>query len=109
MMAEDDQNIEEAEVDRRHHEQIHRGDAGGMVVQKGLPALARRSPTSRHVLRHCRLRDLDAELEQLAMNARRAPQRIGTAHLANKITQVAPDSRATAACDIEQEIADLPT
>jgi hypothetical protein len=63
MMAEDDQNIEETEVDRRHHEQIHRGDAGGMVVQKGLPALLRRSPTSRHVLRHCRLRDPDAELK----------------------------------------------
>src|SRR5260370_966409 len=67
MMAEDDQNIEEAEPDRRHHEQIHRGDAGGMVAQKGLPALARRSPTSPHVLRHCRLRDLDAELLKLGI------------------------------------------
>jgi hypothetical protein len=50
MMAEDDQHIEEAEADRRHHEQIHRGDAGGVVAQKGLPALARRPPSSRHVL-----------------------------------------------------------
>jgi hypothetical protein len=97
MVAEDDQNMEETEADRRHHEQIHRGDGGGVVAQKGLPALARRSPTSRHVLRHCRLGDLDAELEQLAMNARRAPQRIGKAHLANKITQIAQDSWATAA------------
>ena len=75
MMAEDDQNIEEAEVDRRHHEQIHRGDAGGMVVQKALPALARRSPTSRHVLRHCRLRDLDAELERFTVSLGSAPHR----------------------------------
>jgi hypothetical protein len=50
MMAEDDQHIEETEADRRHHEQIHRGDAGGVVAQKGLPALARRPPSSRHVL-----------------------------------------------------------
>src|SRR5260221_10463981 len=69
MMAEDDQNIEEAKADRRHHEQIHRGDAGGMVAQKGLPALARRSPTSAHGISHYRLHDPDAELEQLAMNA----------------------------------------
>jgi hypothetical protein len=98
MIAEDDQHIEEAEADRRHDEQIHRGDASGMVVQKGLPALARRPPSSRHVLGHCRLSDLDTKLEQLAMNARRAPQRIGTAHLANETAQVARDSWATAAC-----------
>src|SRR5260370_15728845 len=98
MMAKDDHNIEEAEADRRRHEQIHRGDAGGMVAQKGLPALARRSPTSPHVLRHCPLRDLDAELEQLAMNARRALQRIGKPHLANKIAQVALDLRPNPAC-----------
>ena len=62
-----------------------------MVAQKGVPPPARRLSTSRHVLRYRRLRDLDAKLEQLAMNARRAPQRIGKAHLANKITQVARD------------------
>jgi hypothetical protein len=33
MVAEDDWHIEEAEADGRHHEQIHRGDAGGMVAQ----------------------------------------------------------------------------
>src|SRR5260221_10410642 len=67
MMAEDDQNIEEAKADRRHHGQIHRGDAGGMVAQKGLPALARRSPASPHVLLPCRLRHPHAELGQLAI------------------------------------------
>ena len=74
----------EAEADRRHHEQIHRGDVSGVVAQKGFPALARRPSASRHLLGHCRLGDLDAELEQLAVNARRAPQWIGTAHLANE-------------------------
>lgn len=84
MVAEDDQHIEETEADRRHNEQIHRGDAGRVVAQKGLPALARRPPSSRHVLGHGRLGDLDAELERLAMNARRAPQWIGKAHLENE-------------------------
>ena len=84
MVAEDDQHIEGADADGRHHEQFHRGDRGCMVAQKDLPALARRPPSSRHVLGHCRLGDLDAKLEQLAMNARRAPQWIGKAHLANE-------------------------
>src|SRR6266849_9664199 len=98
MMAEDHQHIEEAEADRRHHEQIHRGDAGRVVAQKGPPALARRPPSSRHVLGHCRLRHLHTKLEQLAMNARGAPQWIGTAHLANETTTwLARDSWATTA------------
>ena len=68
MKTEDDQDIKEAETDRRHHHQIHRGDVGAVVAQKRLPALARRPPPSHHVLCHCRLGNLDAELEYLAMN-----------------------------------------
>jgi len=89
MVIEDDQHIEEAETDRRHHEQIHRSDTGGVVAQKGLPALVRRLVSSRHVLGYRRLGDLDTKLEQLAMNARRAPQWIGTAHLADEAAQLA--------------------
>ena len=95
MVIEDDQHIEEAETDRRHHEQIHRSDTGGVVAQKGLPALVRRLVSSRHVLGYRRLGDLDTKLEQLAMNARRAPQWIGTAHLADEAAQLARDSWAT--------------
>jgi hypothetical protein len=46
MVTENDQHME-AEADRRHHEQIHRGDAGGVVGQKGLPARARRPSAMR--------------------------------------------------------------
>jgi hypothetical protein len=42
MVTENDQHIEEAEADRRRHEQIHRRDAGRMVAQKSLLGLARR-------------------------------------------------------------------
>ncbi len=40
-MVQDHEPIEEPEADRRHDEEIHRGDAGGVVAQEGLPALAR--------------------------------------------------------------------
>jgi hypothetical protein len=48
MVTENDQHIEEAEADRWHHEQIHRGDAGCVAARKGLRGLARRPAASRH-------------------------------------------------------------
>src|SRR3981081_481875 len=38
-----------------------------------------------HVLGHAGLSDIDAELEQLSMNPRRSPQRIGNAYLADPL------------------------
>src|SRR6476620_2251624 len=55
-----------------------------MVAEEGLPALGRRAPSPGHILGDAGLADLDAELEQLAMDPRRSPQRIGNAHLADK-------------------------
>ena len=39
VMPQDQNTIEKPERNRRHHEQIHRGDAVGMVAEKGPPAL----------------------------------------------------------------------
>jgi hypothetical protein len=39
------------------------------------------------------LTDLDTELEQLAMNARCTPERVGVAHLPDQITHLAIDRR----------------
>jgi hypothetical protein len=38
-----------------------------------------------HVLGDARLSDIDAELEEFSMDPRRCPQRIGNAHLADKL------------------------
>src|ERR1700731_310999 len=38
-----------------------------------------------HVLGHAGLSDIDAELEEFSMDPRRSPQRIGNAHLADKL------------------------
>src|SRR5947199_8853979 len=61
------------EANARNNEQVHGGDVRRMVTQEGGPALGRRSTSLDHVLRDARLSDLEAELEQLAMNARRTP------------------------------------
>jgi hypothetical protein len=62
-------------------EQVHGGDVRCVVKQEGAPAPGRRSTSLDHVLRDAGLSDLEAELEQLAMDARRSPQRIFRAQI----------------------------
>src|SRR6476646_8696436 len=87
-MPHDQQAIEQPERDCRHDEQIHRGDAVGMIVEECLPSLGRRASSPGHILGHTRLPDFDGELEQLSMDPRRSPQRISNAHLADKLAYV---------------------
>src|SRR5467141_20396 len=84
----DQQSIEQTKRDCRHDEQIHSGDAIGMIVEECLPSLRRRASSPGHILGHTRLPDFDAELEQLSMDPRRSPQRISNAHLVDKLASV---------------------
>src|ERR1700687_2201002 len=84
----DQQSIEQTKRDCRHDEQIHRGDAVGVIVEESLPSLGRRASSPGHILGHTCLPDCDAELEQLSMDPRRSPQRISNAHLADKLAYV---------------------
>src|SRR5260221_3225648 len=81
----DQQAIEQAKRDRRHDEQIHRGDAVGMIMKERLPTLRRWFSSFDYIFGHARLPDIDSELEQLSVDPRRSPQRIGDAHLADKL------------------------
>jgi hypothetical protein len=80
----DQQSIEQAKRDCRHDEHIHRSDPVSVISEECPPALGRRISSPDHVLGHAGLSDIDAELEQLSMDPRRSPQRIGNAHLADK-------------------------
>jgi hypothetical protein len=68
-VPQNDQDKQQPKADGWHDQEVHGADAPRMIVQKGLPGLRPPSPTSRHVLGDCRLGDLDAELEQLAVDA----------------------------------------
>src|SRR6266478_1408789 len=81
----DQQSIEQAKRDRRHDEHIHRSDPVRVVAEECPPALGRRVSSPDHVLGHAGLSDTDAELEEFSMDPRRSPQRIGNAHLADKL------------------------
>ena len=69
----DDEDIEQIEANGRNNEQVHGGDVRCVVTHEGAPSLGRGSTSLDHVLRDARLSDLEAELEQLTMDARRAP------------------------------------
>src|SRR3979490_3288519 len=56
-----------------------------MIAKERPPALGWRVSSLGHVLGHAGLSDIDAELEEFSMDPRRSPQRIGNAHLADKL------------------------
>src|SRR5258708_14716952 len=91
----DDEGIEQVEANGRDNEQVHGSDVRCVVTQEGAPALGRRSTFLDHVLREARLSDLEAELEQLAMDARRTPQRIVNVHPPDQCAQIHVDLRST--------------
>src|SRR5262245_26120446 len=80
-MADHQQSIEKSEGDGRNDKQVHRRNAIRMVAQERLPAQGRWSSPARHILGDASLPNVDAELEQLAVDAWRTPQRIGDTHL----------------------------
>src|SRR3979411_3172435 len=65
-----------------------------MVTQEGAPSPLRgRFASLYHILSDAGLSDLKAQLEQLAMDARRSPQRIVNAHPPDQRAQVRVDLR----------------
>ena len=89
----DDEDIEQFEANCGSNEQIHRGDVRCVVTQKSAPSLRGWAASLDHVLRDAGLSDLEAELEQLTMDARRTPQRIVNAYPPDQRTQVSVDLR----------------
>src|SRR4051794_29622776 len=77
LVSEDDQDEEQAARDRRYHEEVGGYDLSDVVRQERLPGVRWRATVADHVLRHRGLRDVDAHLQQFAVDARRTPQRIG--------------------------------
>ena len=59
-----------------------------VVVKKCPPGLGGRLLAAHQVFAHTGLADVDAELEQLAMNPRSAPEWVLTAHSANQLAHL---------------------
>src|ERR1700694_795676 len=91
------QAIERPERDCRHHEQVHRGNPISMVTKERPPSLRGWNPPPHHIFGHAVLADMDAKIEKLAMDPRCSPQRIGAAHLADKLAYFDHHGRSSAA------------
>src|SRR5256884_2405212 len=89
-----DEGIEQVETDSWNNEQVHGSNVRRVVTQEGSPSLAGRPPSFDHVLGDARLCDLKPELEQFAVDARRAPKRIFDAHPPDQYAQLRIDRRS---------------
>src|SRR5258708_5076316 len=90
----DDEGIEQVEATGRNNEQVHGGNVRCVVAQEGAPSLGRRSTSPDHILRDAGLSDVEAKLEQLAMDARGSPQRVFRTHPPDQRAQISGDLRS---------------
>lgn len=72
IVGEHDEDEEDPECRRGHGEEVDGHEVSEVVVQE--------QPLSRHVLPHGSPRDLDAQLEKLAVDPRGTPERIRSGH-----------------------------
>ena len=77
--------IENLKAESRHREKVDRHHAGHVILQERPPRLRRWSPAADQVLAHARFANVDTQLEQFAVNPRRAPEGIFPAHRADQV------------------------
>ncbi len=80
MMQQDDKHVEHPESRRRHDEEVDGDEVGEVVLKERAPGLRGSLRAMRHEPGNGALRNLEDELEQLAVNAWRAPKRIRERH-----------------------------
>src|SRR5215472_4274074 len=66
-----------------------------MVFQERSPGLRGRFPTAHHVFAYTGLADVDAQLEEFAVDARGAPKRVVAAHSPNQLSDLLGHRRAS--------------
>src|SRR5262245_8997595 len=91
LVAEDKKCKELLKCNGRNHKQINRDNPLRMIADEGLPGLQRPISPGHHVNRNGRLGDLDAELEQLAMDLGGTPQRVLKAHSPDQVAYLLGD------------------
>ena len=83
-MGKNDKAEEQSESHGRDYKEIAGRCHVHMVPQEGAPRLERRLPDAVHVLRDGRLCDVEAELEEFAVDSGCTPEQIGEGHFSNE-------------------------
>ena len=94
IMGYHEEAIEHSEGERRHGEEIHRGNGLAMIAQKRRPSFGRlRTPRSfPHPAQHRSLRQVEAQHLQFTMNARSTPGRVLGNHSKDESSQLLADA-----------------
>jgi hypothetical protein len=79
-VSEHDEDEEDAEASGGHRKEVNRDDVAEVVSEEWPPSLGGLGATLRHEAGDGALGDVDAELEELAVDARRTPQGIRRGH-----------------------------
>src|ERR1700675_4694490 len=93
-VAENKKREELLKANRRNYKEINRRNAVSVIAKEGLPGLQRPISSRYHVLRDCRLSDVEAELEKFTVDVRRTPERILETHSSNKVAHLFVDPRS---------------
>ena len=112
-VAQDDKHKEELERDCGNHEEIDRSRTIHVIAEEYLPTLIGIPGTAGHVLGHRGLTDLEAELQEFPVDARRAPQGIVRAHPPDERPKLAahlgpPSARSRLPAPIDPEPLTMP-
>src|SRR6266481_6205446 len=95
VMGQHQKHVKDLETDRGHSEEVDGDQLLGVILQKGAPGLRRRLAAAHHVFAYAALTDVDAEFEQLTVDAGRTPTGILPAHLADQISDLARNDRSS--------------
>src|ERR1700682_3606923 len=93
LMAEDDQGVEKLKPCRHDNEHVDGGSVMHVIVQERAPGRGGDLGPPWKISANRGLAHVDAELEHLAVDAGRAPKRVGQAHLAAQFTDLASHPR----------------
>src|SRR5258708_5757880 len=83
------------ETDGGHSEEVNGDQLLGVIPEEGAPGLRRRLAAAHHVFAYAALTDVDAQFEQLTVDAGRTPTGILPAHLADQISDLTANDRST--------------
>ncbi len=89
VMGQHQKHIENLETNGRHSKEIDGDQLLQMILQEGAPGLRGRFAAVQHVIADAALADIDAEFEQLPVDAGCTPTRILPAHPADQIANLA--------------------
>ena len=95
MMHQDHEHVEYSEGRGRNHEEVDGDEIGEVILEERAPGLRGWLFATRHESGNGALRDVETELEQLAVNAWRAPERVRQRHGAHEIRKLQADPWST--------------